>query len=326
MTQASERALAALQNGNNADALAIAEDAAAHGDADALALLGQWRLIGSPLARDLPEARRLLRAATLAGHEDAALMEVALTANGTGAPADWACAMEYLKAAADRYGGPAADDLALVEQMRLDAQGYPASLGDPEILDRACQVRRWRQLFTPGECAHIAMAARDLMEPSMVSDPRTGRLMAHPIRTSSAAVLGPTRESLPLQAILRRIAAATGTRVEQGEPLSVLHYAPGQEYREHMDTLPNEPNQRVATALIYLNTGYLGGETRFPRQGLSVAGGGGDMVAFHNTLADGSPDPRSSHAGAPVRQGAKWAATRWIRAEPFNVWNHRSRA
>ncbi|MBO9516945.1 MAG: 2OG-Fe(II) oxygenase [Porphyrobacter sp.] len=321
MTQASERAQAALDSGRQQDAVSIAQDGAAAGDAECLAMLARWRLIGSPLPRDLPEARRLLRAATTAGSEHAALMEAALTANGTGAPQDWRSAMTILREAAERYGGPAAEDFALLSRMDLDEEGYPVALSEPEKLGQGYQVMRWRQFVTPEECAHLAMSVRDLLAPSIVADPRTGRSIPHPIRTSSAAVVGPTRESLPLQAIMRRLAAATGTRVEQGEPLNVLHYAPGQEYREHMDTLPHVTNQRTVTALIYLNTGYVGGETRFPEQNLSVAGGGGDMVAFDNTLPDGSPDPRSRHAGAPVRQGAKWAATRWIRAKPFDVWN-----
>jgi prolyl 4-hydroxylase len=229
--------------------------------------------------------------------------------------------LAILREAAERYGGAAADDLALLSRMDLDSEGYPVTLAEPERLGNGYKVHRWRQFLTPEECAHLAMSVRDLLAPSIVADPHTGRSIPHPIRTSSAAVVGPTRESLPLQAIMRRLAAATGTRVEQGEPLNVLHYAPGQEYREHMDTLPHVTNQRAVTAIIYLNTGYVGGETRFPAQNLSVAGGGGDMVAFDNTLPDGSPDPRSRHAGAPVRQGAKWAATRWIRAKPFDVWN-----
>jgi len=323
MSQASERALSALDDGRDPDAIAIARDAAAAGDADALALIGQWRLIGRPLARDLPEARHLLGAARQAGSEDAALMEVALTANGSGAAADWASAVALLQEAADRHGGAAAEHLSLLARMSIDRHGFPQALPEAERLGQGYQVRRWRGFLTPEECAHVALSVRDLIAPSEVADPRTGRLIPHPIRTSSGAVVGPTRETLPIQAILRRVAAATHTQLAQGEPLNVLHYAPGQQYREHLDALPHERNQRILTALIYLNTGYLGGETYFPQQRLAIRGGGGDMIAFDNALRDGAPDPRSRHAGAPVSQGTKWLATRWIRAEPVNIWRPR---
>ena len=271
-------------------------------------------------ARDLPAARRALRGAVEAGDADAALIEVALTANGAGAPADWRAAVALLRTAAERHGGAAADDLALLEAMALDAEGAPLSLPEAEVLSEAPHATMRRGFLTPDECAHIAISVQDLLGPSQVADPASGKLIEHPIRTSSAALIGPTRETLPIQAILRRIAAATGTAATQGEALTVLHYAPGQQYRPHLDALPATANQRIGTMLLYLNEGYIGGETRFDATGLTVAGRGGDALWFVNAGPDGAPDPAARHAGLPVRQGAKWLATRWVRARPFDVW------
>lgn len=271
--------------------------------------------------RKLAESREVLARATAGGEPEAALMEVALTANGSGGDPDWPRAVALLRDAAERFGGAAREHLELIEAMNIDSEGNPAILPPAEELSRTPYVRRWRGLLTQAECAHLAHTASDLLEPSMVAHPQTGELVAHPIRTSSAAQIGPTRESLPVQAILRRIAAITTTDVRQGEALTVLHYAPGQEYRLHLDALPRTANQRVATVLVYLNEGYAGGETRFEASGLAVCGRGGDAIAFSNTLDDGTtPDPASRHMGMPVRQGAKWLATRWIRARPFDVW------
>ena len=64
----------------------------------ALVLLATWRMIGRPLPRDLPEARKLLRRAVEIGHVDGALMEIAMTANGSGGTADWAGALRLLEA------------------------------------------------------------------------------------------------------------------------------------------------------------------------------------------------------------------------------------
>lgn len=316
-----EQADRLMAAGRPAEAVAVLRQASGLGDADALFQLALWHLIGDPVPRDLDKARALLAEATEIGHEDAAMTEVALVGNGSGGTRDWSGALVRLRAAAARFGGVAQQQLGLMERMALDAQGDPRRLPQPEVLSSAPSIRHWRGVLTPDECAHIAMSVQDILEPSVVADPRTGRAMAHPIRRSSAAVIGPTRESLPIQAIQRRIAALTGTDVRQGEPFSVLHYAPGQEYRPHMDTLPNEANQRVMTVLLYLNAGYAGGETQFPEIGLTVPGGLGDMVAFTNVLPDGSPDPAMRHAGLPVQRGAKWMATRWIRARPFDVWN-----
>lgn len=269
--------------------------------------------------RDLAGARAVLRDAARAD-ADAALIEVALTANGSGGPIDWAAALDLLHRAANRHPGAAAEHLAMIEAMELDAQGWPCLPAVSRELSSAPFIRHFPGFLSPPECVHIAHAIADILEPSMVADPQTGRTIPHPIRQSSAAPIGPTRESLPIQAILKRIAAATGTAVRQGESLTVLHYAPGQQYRMHMDALPNEANQRVSTVILYLNDGYVGGETQFEASGLTFAAKAGDALYFENVTAGGQPDPASRHAGLPVRQGAKWVATRWIRARAFDVW------
>lgn len=158
------------------------------------------------------------------------------------------------------------------------------------------------------------------MQPAVELDPNTGRRIAHPIRTSDGAVIGPTREDLVIQAINRRIALASGTRTAEGEPLAVLRYSPGQQYRPHLDTIAGATNQRVKTVLIYLNQGYAGGETVFPTLDLSIEPRGGDAVVFTNVRPDGRPDERTRHAGLPIRAGVKWLATRWIRREPVDPW------
>ena len=65
----------------------------------------------------------------------------------------------------------------------------------------------------------------------------------------------------------------------QGEPLQILRYQPGQEYRPHFDWL-DVGNRRVMTALIYLNDDYEGGETAFTKTGLKVKGRTGDVIIF----------------------------------------------
>jgi len=323
MSEVADRAQTALAEGRGVDAVAIAEAGAKQNDADALALLATWHLIGSPLPRDLFRARALLRRATDAGSADAALTEVALMANGSGGASDWAGAVALLHIAAQRHGAEAVAQMALLEAMDLTRDGLPAHPPAGRQLSTSPTTLHWPGFITPQECACIAQSVVDILEPSLVADPQTGRLIAHPIRTSSAAVVGPTRESLPVQAILRRIAAVTGTAVEQGESLTVLHYVQGQQYRTHMDALPHEANQRTGTMLLYLNEGYVGGETRFEASGLTFAGRGGDALFFANTLTDKQPDPRSRHAGLPVRSGVKWLATRWLRAAPIDVWGSR---
>jgi hypothetical protein len=42
-------------------------------------------------------------------------------------------------------------------------------------------------------------------------------------------------------------------------------------------------------------------------------------VIFDNLAPDGQPDPRTLHAGLPVREGEKWLATLWLRERRYRA-------
>lgn len=98
------------------------------------------------------------RAATRIGHVDAALREVALTANGSGGPPDWTAALALLRTAA-AHDPVAADQLRLIQCMNLAAEGAPATLPTPRRLSDRLNVLLYPALFTPDECRHVARLA-----------------------------------------------------------------------------------------------------------------------------------------------------------------------
>jgi prolyl 4-hydroxylase len=313
------RANTLLASGQRGAAISTIEAAAAAGNVDALFTLAVWLLAGDPVARDLPRARSVLRRCAEIGHADAALMEVALTATGSGGPPSWEDAYALLKRAANNPR--ATEQLDLLATMELDTKGHPIRAPQGERLSNSPDVVRFAALLSPAECRYVAMTAQDLLEPAVVVDPRSGKMVSHPIRTSFGAVIGPVRENLVIRAINARIAAISGTSIGQGEPLAVLRYSPGQQYRAHLDSMDGAPNQRIRTVLVYLNQGFKGGETYFTANGLKVSARGGDAIMFSNIVANGTPDRRSEHAGLPVIEGVKWLATRWIRERPYDPWN-----
>lgn len=309
MTLADDIGRAMREKGQEA-AVALVERRAATGDADALALFGQWRLWGVYGPRDLGVGYAAITRAASAGSQEAAFTRAALLATGTGVARDPAAARGVLEALAPT-SATARRQLAL-----LDARApHPVE----ETLRTDPHVWRLDGLLSPAECAYLIERAAPLVRPSTVIDPATRRPMPNPVRDSHGAAIAPPDEDPAIHAITCRIAAATGTRWEQGEPLHLLRYTPGQQYRRHVDTLPAAANQRVLTVLVYLNDDYEGGETEF-EGGLAVRGRAGDAVAFANTRPDGSADPRTAHAGRPVGHGVKWLATRWIRARPHDPW------
>lgn len=317
-----ERANALLDAGRAQAAVDLIVDAAKRGHRDALYELALWHVYGSPVPRSFAVARALFEKAGIAGHRAGALTHAVFVALGAGGPADWRTALTLVEKAAE-HDPAAARQRDLIAAMSLSPDGTPASLLPLESLSITPKVAVARALFTPDECAHIMALSAPKLVPSVVVDPTTRREIPHPIRTSEGTVLGPIQQDLVIHALDRRIAAVTSSRVEQGEPLTVLRYAPEQQYRLHHDCLPGEANQRVVTAIVYLNHDYDGGATQFPAIDTQFQGRTGDAILFANTRADGQVDERSRHAGLPVTRGEKWICTRWIRARDFDPWGMR---
>lgn len=297
--------------------------AAARGDPEALHNLALWHVFGQPVPRDFAAARLLFGRAGEAGHRQAALTHAVFVALGAGAAPDWRTAFALLEKAA-QADPAAAQQIELLAAMPLTPDGRPQSLPAPRTLSTSPKVGVVDTLFTPAECAHVIALSQPAMRPSIVVDSLTGRQIPNPIRSSFDTVLGPIQQDLVVHALNVRVAAATGTDVDQAEPLVVLRYEGGQQYRLHHDCLAGEPNQRIATAIVYLNDGYTGGETRFPMLDIAVKGREGDLLSFANTLPDGRVDERSRHAGQPVDRGVKWICTRWIRRARFDPWGLRN--
>ncbi len=193
-------------------------------------------------------------------------------------------------------------------------------LPSPERLSDAPDVVRFPGLLTAAECAWLVAAAQASLAPSLIVDPATGAARPDPVRRARAMSFGPLDADLVVSAVGERIAAASGTAVAQAEPLAVLAYAPGDEYRPHLDTIPGLANQRAVTVLTYLNDDFAGGATDFPDAGLSVTPRTGDAIVFRVADAAGRPLPEARHAGAPVTRGVKFLCSRWIRSAAHDIW------
>lgn len=291
-------------------------DGAAAGDVAATAELAHWRIAGDLVRRDLPVARELLRRAGETGDHGSALLHAYFLAAGVGGDSDWAGALAGLRHLPATDPGIAAQ-LRMIGAMDLDPQGFPAATPVGDTLSERPFVACARGLLSPAECDYLQGKGAPALRPSLVIDPVTGQQVPNPVRRSDGMTFGVYDEDLVVNAINRRIAAFSGTSLEQGEPLQILRYGVGGEYRTHMDGIANEPNQRILTVLVYLSDDYEGGETAFPRTGLSVRGRKGDALLFRNVDAGDRPDPLSLHAGLPVTRGTKLIATRWIRRSRF---------
>ena len=174
-------------------------------------------------------------------------------------------------------------------------------------------------------CRLLATVAEAELRPSLTYDARSGRQINSAFRTSHSMTFMPWLVDPSIAYIQRRLAAFCGRAPRQCEVLGLLRYGPGQEYKLHydafaldqpgVDELMRDGGQRTRTALIYLNAGYVGGETRMENLDLEIAGAVGDLLVFDNVDERGQRHPDSLHAGKPVLQGSKWLASQWFRED-----------
>lgn len=297
--------------GRGFEALRIIQDLAGAGDADAIFTLGDCYWRGLLVEQDLAFGRTLFSKAAAKEHPIATRAHTNLLANGVAGKRDWPAAITRLREEA-RGDFRRAQMLALVEAMALTPTGFIASPPQGTPISHQPEITVFRGLFTPAECDYLLEVAEPSYAASMVIA-ASGKEMRDPIRTSEGAAIHWMIEDPAIHALNRRLAAASGTLYEQGEPLLILRYRPGQEYKRHFDALPGIENQRFKTALVYLNHAYEGGETEFTQIGLKFRGQKGDAIVFRNTVEDSRYDPLSEHCGMPVISGTKYLASRWIR-------------
>ncbi len=183
------------------------------------------------------------------------------------------------------------------------------------------------QVLAPLHCHYLIAFAEKFWQPSRVFDPTGMSTARRPIRTSSDVVVDGWMEDLSLRLIQLRMATAAGGELTCAEPLTLLHYLPGQEYLPHLDALPEaalaervpQAGQRWRTVCCYLNNVDVGGETEFPTAQIKVEPRQGRAVIFDNLTPSGSIDPESRHAGLPLNVGEKFLATLWLRERTFRA-------
>ena len=175
-------------------------------------------------------------------------------------------------------------------------------------------------LLSDDECDELVELSRPKLQRSTILDPDTGGDAVHVDRTSAGTHF-PRGGTALVRRIEARIAALLDWPVENGEAMQVLRYGPGAQYRPHHDYFdPVWPGstkqiarggQRVASLVMYLNTPARGGATTFPEAHFEVAAVKGNAVFFSYDRPH--PMTRTLHAGAPVADGEKWIATKWLR-------------
>jgi prolyl 4-hydroxylase len=161
-------------------------------------------------------------------------------------------------------------------------------------------ITEYKQFLTPEECA------------TLIGLGESGSLNAG---KTQGSILGYRKAKVrwfddhPLvERIKSEIAKLSEIPIDKQESFHFVKYEPKGEYKPHYDGA-----HRSKTALIYLNTGFKGGETQFPRIKRTIEPEVGKLIIWDNIKSNGSNDPESFHAGLPVEFGTKYIAVIWIK-------------
>jgi prolyl 4-hydroxylase len=301
-----------------------------------LTILGKRLLVGEGLPVSIDKGIATLRDAAMRGGGEAAALLSVCAAWGVGQPRDIDAALDHLRHAAQLGLEPARRELELLAR---------DSGPDPAALRAKIDLSTWRSApaariqFEKPRVVVIERFASPQECQWLIGRAASGGLQrAKVYRSSSTAQVAETRTNremsftifnadVVLSLIRDRISAAIGAPVSHFEIAKLLHYSPGEQFALHADFIEAKTpelarelaarGQRSATFLIYLNDGYEGGATQFPRLSWQYRGGRGDALLFSNVDASGGPDYDTIHAGMPPTSGEKWVLSQWVRTRPI---------
>lgn len=177
----------------------------------------------------------------------------------------------------------------------------------------------YQEFLTPFECGGlVAMIDADRMPSSLYVVEGADTVG---FRTSESCNFD--RDHPFVHGIETRIDDLLGMKHRQGEAVQGQRYAVGQLFKAHHDwfhqdqpywqTERHKGGQRTWTAMVYLDEPEGGGETHFPKAGLTVTPRTGMLVAWNNAREDGRMNPATLHESLPVTAGVKNVITKWYR-------------
>ncbi|KAI9599065.1 hypothetical protein BDF19DRAFT_478657 [Syncephalis fuscata] len=185
------------------------------------------------------------------------------------------------------------------------------------ILNRDPMVIYLEDFLQPGEADHMI----ELAKPKMMRSRVVGEQEYSDSRTSSSAYLESSQDNV-VKCIEERASLFTNISMEATEPLQVVWYTKGQEFRPHHDYLERKDlkndywsryGQRYTTFLVYLNEPELGGGTLFSSLGFELEPRKNAAIFWYNVNYKETEDSRTLHGGSPVEGGEKYAINIWQR-------------
>ena len=296
------------------------------GNPRAMAALGARLMVGRDAPYSPVDGLALLDEAAHQDDAEAWACLAVMAAAGIARIQSWTDAFTALEHAADQRYAPAVRQRTLLGAAGIhgaaDVESWLAAF-DTRLLRESPRFAAHGGFLSQALCHYLIEQARPRLQRAQVFDARSASLKVDAMRTNTGAAYSVIDTDVVMQLVRARIARAAGVAFDALEPMDVLQYDGGETYKPHIDFFhPSRPNyaeemrmrgQRIKTCLVYLNTGYEGGETDFPKLGIKFRGAEGEALVFDNVGTDGAGDMNTLHTGLPPTRGEKWLLSQWIR-------------
>jgi prolyl 4-hydroxylase len=187
-------------------------------------------------------------------------------------------------------------------------------LYESDIYNDEPLVAYLENFVAPSDCDRFIEYARPRVQSSEVISKTDGTLYRHSARTSSDFFMDNHYE--PNATLRNMVAEFFNKDVISFEDTMVIRYQKGEQYKPHVDYFLHGVSgieQRVATAICYLNDVEEGGATTFPLLDLSFKPKKGSLIYFEYNYTP-EINRLTTHAGEPiVDDSEKWIMTIWMR-------------
>lgn len=199
----------------------------------------------------------------------------------------------------------------------------PDNIGDIIPINDSINLIYIKNFLSPEECQHIINNFKDKVFRSKVIS-NTNNSVESDYRTSYSYYIPKSHDDI-IQRIEQRINKFLQHHVENKdwinnlEPLQMVKYEPGQEFKEHHDWFGQDyiksinDSQRQFTFFIYLNDVPYGGETEFTKLKLSFKPKCGGALFWKNCYDENNCIDETMHCGKPPIIGTKYGLNVWVK-------------
>ena len=179
----------------------------------------------------------------------------------------------------------------------------------------------FKKLLDTQSCIEIIKEYSPRNSPSYVTD--GNKVSKSKLRSSSSSLI--KKEEEKIYQLRKKTCSLLNWNFEDSERFQFITYKKGEKYAPHFDAFDlnqmkkisnRKTTQRIHTNIIYLNENFEGGDTYFPKLGISIQAEAGMMLSFENCIGKTNfINPFSIHESLPITKGKKNILITWLLRE-----------